>query len=193
MQPQPRPRPRRSPPLTPPATRAAATPPFLQEAAFITRLTPTKYAIAPGFVPNMRVPGAFYVNDALKSLVFDELADAVARSDHGGFLPAVKQVANVAALPGIVGVSERDGLVWAWAGGCTPAGRAGRLVRRPVPTDPPSPKPLRRRWPCRTCTRATALPSATWPPLTRATPRPSSRPAVSGLTSTAASACCAPT
>lgn len=63
----------------------------------------------------MRVPGCFYVNDSLKALVDDELADAVARSSAssgdgtkpagGGFLPAVKQVANVAALPGIVGAS----------------------------------------------------------------------------------------
>lgn len=71
----------------------------------------------------MRVPGTFYVNDSLKQLVDDELADAVARGgggsvvsgedglpekiqqSAGGFLPAVKQVANVAALPGIVGTS----------------------------------------------------------------------------------------
>ena len=66
----------------------------------------------------MRVPGLFYVNDSLKTLVDDELADSVARSSGssggengdvkpagGGFLPAVKQVANVAALPGIVGAS----------------------------------------------------------------------------------------
>jgi hypothetical protein len=83
-----------------------------QEHSFITKLTPTKYSIAPGFVPNMRVPGRFYVNDSLKTLVDDELADSVARSSGedgnkggGGFLPAVKQVANVAALPGIVGAS----------------------------------------------------------------------------------------
>lgn len=82
-----------------------------QEHSFITKLTPTKYSIAPGFVPNMRVPGCFYVNDSLKTLVDDELADSVARAGEsggkagGGFLPAVKQVANVAALPGIVGAS----------------------------------------------------------------------------------------
>lgn len=78
-----------------------------QEKAYITQVTPTKYVIAPGFVPGMRVPGAFYVDASLAALVFDELADAVARGGGagGGFLPAVKQVANVAALPGIVGVS----------------------------------------------------------------------------------------
>ena len=141
MQPQPRPRPRRSPPLTPPATRAAAPPPVLQEAAVITRLTPTKYAIAPGFVPNMRVPGAFYVNDALKSLVFDELADAVARSDHGGFLPAVKQVANVAALPGIVGVSERDGLCGRGRAGARRLAAPAALSAAPCPPIRPPPNP----------------------------------------------------
>lgn len=31
------------------------------------------YRIDQGFVPNMRVPGAFYVNDSLEELVFDEL------------------------------------------------------------------------------------------------------------------------
>lgn len=86
--------------LTPPPTPA-------QEKAYITQVTPTKYVIAPGFVPGMRVPGAFYVDASLAALVFDELADAVSRGGGagGGFLPAVKQVANVAALPGIVGVS----------------------------------------------------------------------------------------
>jgi tRNA-splicing ligase RtcB len=54
----------------------------------------------------MRVPGVLYVNDRLQSLVFDELAAACERGDHGGFLPAVKQIANVAALPGIVSVRE---------------------------------------------------------------------------------------
>lgn len=60
-----------------------------------------EFEIKPGFVPNMRVPGAFYVNDRLKALVFEELQHAT-RGDGGGFLPAVRQVANVAALPGIV-------------------------------------------------------------------------------------------
>ena len=52
----------------------------------------------------MHVPGCFYVNDRLKQLIFDELASSYSRGGAGGFLPAVKQMANVAALPGIVGV-----------------------------------------------------------------------------------------
>jgi len=62
--------------------------------------------IKKGFVPNMNVEGLFYVNDFLKKLMYDELKHHSASQGVGGFLPAVKQIANVAALPGIVGVSE---------------------------------------------------------------------------------------
>ena len=58
-----------------------------------------------GFVPHMRVPCMFYVNDQLQQLLFDELEQYVSHGDTGGFLPAVKQLANVAALPGIVKAS----------------------------------------------------------------------------------------
>ncbi len=58
-----------------------------------------------GFVPNMRVPCMFYVNEHLQTLMFEELEQYVSRGDVGGFLPAVKQLANVAALPGIVKAS----------------------------------------------------------------------------------------
>lgn len=50
----------------------------------------------------MTVPGSFYVNAALEELMFEELKFASAAGGQGGFLPAVKQIANVAALPGIV-------------------------------------------------------------------------------------------
>lgn len=73
-----------------------------QEKAFIERLSPNHYRINVGFVPNMRVPGIVYVNDQLDELLFDELKAAVDRGNTGGFLPAVKQIANVAALPGVV-------------------------------------------------------------------------------------------
>jgi hypothetical protein len=53
----------------------------------------------------LQVPGVFYVNDALKELVFEELQHAAKQGGVGGFLPAVKQIANVAALPGIVKAS----------------------------------------------------------------------------------------
>lgn len=50
------------------------------------------------------------MNDELKSLLFEELQHHCHSAGFGGFLPAVKQVANVAALPGIVKVSViRDG------------------------------------------------------------------------------------
>ena len=77
----------------------------LQERSFIEPLSPYHYRINPGFVPNMRVPGVVYVNDRLQGLLFVELPAACQRGDHGGFLPAVKHIANVAALPGIVSVS----------------------------------------------------------------------------------------
>ena len=50
----------------------------------------------------MTVPGSFYVNAALEELMIEELKVAAAGGGQGGFLPAVKQIANVAALPGIV-------------------------------------------------------------------------------------------
>ncbi len=46
----------------------------------------------------------FYVNDKLKELMFEELNQFCGKSGYGGFLPAMKQIANVAALPGIVKV-----------------------------------------------------------------------------------------
>ncbi|KAL4427007.1 hypothetical protein ABPG77_009568 [Micractinium sp. CCAP 211/92] len=75
---------------------------YEQEMAFIEQLSPYHYRVKPGFVPGMAVPGVFYVNDRLKGLLFEELQAFCARGDHGGFLPAVKQISNVAALPGIV-------------------------------------------------------------------------------------------
>jgi len=76
-----------------------------QACKFIEQEDDTKYKVNLGFVPNMRVPGYFYVNDRLKSLIFEELQHACQRGGHGGFLPAVQQLANVAGLPGIVKAS----------------------------------------------------------------------------------------
>ena len=42
------------------------------------------------------------MNQALQELVFDELEQHCKSGGYGGFLPAVKQIGNVAALPGIV-------------------------------------------------------------------------------------------
>ena len=45
------------------------------------------------------------MNDNLKTLLLDELHQYTDRVDKsGGFIPAVKQLANVAALPGVVDV-----------------------------------------------------------------------------------------
>jgi len=71
----------------------------------ITQTSPVHYRIEKGFVPNMRVCGEFILNDSLSSLVFEELEQHRQSGGHGGFLPAIHQIANVAALPGIVGVS----------------------------------------------------------------------------------------
>jgi tRNA-splicing ligase RtcB (3'-phosphate/5'-hydroxy nucleic acid ligase) len=47
------------------------------------------------------VEGRFFVNSALEKLMFEELEQS-ARTSAAGFLPAVKQIANVASLPAIV-------------------------------------------------------------------------------------------
>eukprot|EP01147_Barroeca_monosierra_P003096 gene3096-5866_t len=78
---------------------------FREEQNYLSQLSPCCWQIKKGFVPNMRVEGRVYVNDALHSLMFDELKAFSSSKGVGGFLPALKQVANVAALPGIVGHS----------------------------------------------------------------------------------------
>jgi tRNA-splicing ligase RtcB len=45
------------------------------------------------------------VNEPLEELMLDELKTSCRPGGIGGFLPGVKQIANVAALPGIVGRS----------------------------------------------------------------------------------------
>jgi RNA-splicing ligase RtcB len=72
------------------------------ESAFLEQLTSTRWRIKKGFVPNMNVEGTFYVNAALQELVFSELQQFCKANAQQGFLPALKQIANVAALPGIV-------------------------------------------------------------------------------------------
>lgn len=53
----------------------------------------------------IKVEGVFYVNKNLEELMFDELKRSCDSGEVGGFLPGMKQIANVAALPGIVGKS----------------------------------------------------------------------------------------
>jgi tRNA-splicing ligase RtcB len=75
---------------------------FEEEMSFIKRVTPWKFEIDEGFVQGMNCKGSFYVNSALEDLMFEELRCSCSAGAYGGFLPAVKQLANVAALPGIV-------------------------------------------------------------------------------------------
>lgn len=168
----------------------------LQEMGYIEQETPVRFRIKEGMVPGMRVPGKFYVNDRLKSLIFDELHAATQRGGQGGFLPAIKQIANVAALPGIVRVSgciPIYGSLTSWW--CCPAACAGCGARL---------LPLtgfklvvvvlgRSRSRCRMCTQATALPSAMSRHLTCQTPRQWCPPAAWASTSTVAYASSAPT
>ena len=105
---------------------------YEEEMSYIERITDYSFRIKKGCVPNMKVrkpctpvylrsltmlinarnfhscttkvDGRFYVNSALETLMFEELEQHACAKGVGGFLPAVKQIANVAALPGIVGV-----------------------------------------------------------------------------------------
>ena len=79
-----------------------------EELAFLTRISPTKYIVQKGFVPNMKVAAEIIVNDDLENLLVQELRDTCCGCEHGGdssFIPALRQAANVAALPGIVKAS----------------------------------------------------------------------------------------
>lgn len=95
---------------------------YKEELGYIEQLGEVKYKIKKGFVRNMNVDGIVYVNSSLRGLLFRELkyyaseqmshkslsgdvTSEIVREWTGGFLPAVKQLANVAALPGIVGHS----------------------------------------------------------------------------------------
>ncbi len=65
-----------------------------------------------GFVPNMKVRAEIIVNDDLQKLLVHELRESSsccttdsAATGEEAFIPSLRQVANVAALPGIVGAS----------------------------------------------------------------------------------------
>ncbi len=77
---------------------------YEDECKFIHQLDSELFKIDLGFVPGMKVPGYFYANSALSPLMFDELKSSMTNNtaQMGGFLPAVRQIANVASLPGIV-------------------------------------------------------------------------------------------
>ncbi|CAF0804248.1 unnamed protein product [Brachionus calyciflorus] len=78
---------------------------YQEELEYLEQINPYSWRIKKGFVPNMKVEGVFYVNDHLKDLMFEELRNSCKTGGIGGFLPGMKQIANVAALPGIVGKS----------------------------------------------------------------------------------------
>lgn len=78
---------------------------YAEELQYIEKINDYSWRIKKGFVPNMNVEGIFYVNDHLKNLMFEELKHFSGSGGIGGFLPGMKQIANVAALPGIVGRS----------------------------------------------------------------------------------------
>ncbi len=94
---------------------------FNEEIAFLEKINPTKYRVNIGFVPNMRVHADVLVNEPLEELLLTELKEAIgclcepdgeensnnkkykkSKAEQKGFIPALKQMANVAALPGIV-------------------------------------------------------------------------------------------
>lgn len=101
---------------------AAPSPPLVdlrtleEELAYIEQSSPVSWRVKKGFVPGMNVEGSFYVSEKLHKLMVEELEQYVTRQvaaiaaagsgagprSGGGFLPAVKQLANVASLPGIV-------------------------------------------------------------------------------------------
>ena len=78
---------------------------YEEECKYLEQRAPCVWSIKPGFVPGMRVPGTFYVNPALQDLLLSELSQYCRATAQQGFLPALKQIANVAGLPGIVGKS----------------------------------------------------------------------------------------
>lgn len=76
-----------------------------EELKYLEKINDHSWRIKKGFQPNMNVEGIFYVNATLERLMLEELRNSCRPGAVGGFLPGVKQIANVAALPGIVGKS----------------------------------------------------------------------------------------
>ncbi len=80
-----------------------------EELAFLERISDTRYQVQVGFVPNMKVPAEIIVNSDLQTLLVQELRDTCCvgpySEEEQSFIPALRQAANVAALPGIVKAS----------------------------------------------------------------------------------------
>lgn len=75
---------------------------YRDELDYIEKIDGNTYRVKKEFVPNMKVEGQFFINESLEKLMFDELRIFANSGGIGGFLPAMKQIGNVAALPGIV-------------------------------------------------------------------------------------------
>ena len=66
---------------------------FAEESSFLKKESDVMWSVAKDFVPGMRVPGKVYVNGELSESVLEELSKFSRKGvEHGGFLPAVKQV-----------------------------------------------------------------------------------------------------
>ena len=74
---------------------------YEEELSYIQKINSHLIQVNKGFVPNMKVPANVIVNSELEELLLEELRSNCEKGG-GGFLPAFKQVANVATLPGIV-------------------------------------------------------------------------------------------
>ncbi|KAF4022623.1 hypothetical protein G4228_014487 [Cervus hanglu yarkandensis] len=92
---------------------------YNDELQFLDKINKNCWRIKKGFVPNMQVEGVFYVNDSLEKLMFEELRNACRGGGVGGFLPAMKQIGNVAALPGIVHLTGQPVLIGGTMGTCS--------------------------------------------------------------------------
>eukprot|EP00993_Chasmostoma_nieuportense_P000106 NODE_1097_length_1658_cov_36.589157_g1030_i0.p1 GENE.NODE_1097_length_1658_cov_36.589157_g1030_i0~~NODE_1097_length_1658_cov_36.589157_g1030_i0.p1 ORF type:complete len:517 (-),score=132.01 NODE_1097_length_1658_cov_36.589157_g1030_i0:63-1613(-) len=79
---------------------------YNDEIQFIERVSPVERHIKMGFADGpakMNVPAKYYMSDEMDQLMREELDQYCRRSDRSaGFLPCVKQLSNVASLPGIV-------------------------------------------------------------------------------------------
>lgn len=100
---------------------------YEEEIEYLEKVNAFKYRVNKGFVPNMSVCAEVLVNQPLEDLLLTELKESCiccqekeinkgvdkdsstqhkpkpkSKPKNGGFIPALKQMANVAALPGIV-------------------------------------------------------------------------------------------
>jgi hypothetical protein len=160
----------------PPAQqRACPRPPPPRPPTHLPKLNARTQTAAQGFVPNMRVPGTFYVNDALAPLLFEELAQAVARKEVGagvgwGSRAGGSGAGAEAAARGV----EGRGSGGAKRGQAPPRCRGSRLVVPASVTLPAAATLTHPRSPLETCPHARRS-HHTHPPSTAASCRPSAR------------------